>query len=158
MELSTKNWLRRLAIPFGGVGQKARSLGMSLIEIIIVIALIGIIMSIIITQLTTQQDEAMRDAAKLAMGKIQQSLQLYRVHNNRYPTTDQGLDALVRDPGNARKWRGPYIEEGKLQDPWGIKFEYESDGRNVKIVSAGPNGTVGDEDDIVYPEESRDQN
>lgn len=129
--------------------------GMSLIEIIIVISLIGVIMSVIIVNLTNRQDEAMRDAAKLAMGNVAQSLQLYRVHNFKFPGGDQGLDALVTNPGNTAKWRGPYIETQKLNDPWGNKFTYESDGRNFKIMSAGPDGTFGNEDDVSYPEDQK---
>ena len=130
---------------------------MSLIEIIIVISLIGVIMSVIIVNLTKSQDEAMRDASKLAMGTVAQSLQLYRVHNFRFPGADQGLDALIRNPGNTAKWRGPYIEEQKLRDPWGTKFNYESDGRNFKIISAGPDQSFGNEDDVSYPEEQQPQ-
>lgn len=136
--------------------KKMRNVGeqaFTLIEIIIVISLMVTLISILATQLTKQQDEAMKDAARLSMGKIEQSLQLYRVHNYRYPTTDQGLEALVTDPGNAKRWRGPYIEESKLKDPWGNDFEYESDGRSIKIISVGPDGSAGTDDDITYPEE-----
>jgi len=148
---------KKLFIPFTQSSRVVRDLGMSLIEIIIVISLIGVIMSIIIGSLTTQQDEAMKDASRLAMGKIQQSMELYRVHNFRYPTSEQGLKALSSDPGNAKRWRGPYIEEAKLTDPWGVNFEYESDGRTFKITSAGPDGSIGTEDDITYPETSEEQ-
>lgn len=137
---------------------KYTSKGMSLIEILIVISLIAIVMSILATQLTKQQDEAMIDATKLSMGKIQQSLQLFRLHNNYlYPTTDQGLSALVTDPGNTKKWRGPYIEEEKLKDPWGNEFQYESDGRTFKIISSGPDKDFGTEDDIIFPEDTKNE-
>jgi general secretion pathway protein G len=117
-----------------------------------------VIMTIVIRQLTTQQDEAMRDAAKLGMVNVQQALQLYRVHNHRFPTTDQQLRALVQNPGNAPKWRGPYIEEEKLRDPWGNELQYESDGRTFKLTSGGPDGTIGNEDDVTYPESSQQGN
>jgi general secretion pathway protein G len=129
-----------------------RQSGFSLIEILIVMALIGTIMTIIISNLTSTQDEAMKDAARLSMGKITQSLQLYRVHNFSYPTTEQGLNALVTNPGTAKKWRGPYIESEKLDDPWGKPYEYESDGRSVKITSSGPDQSFGTEDDVSYPD------
>jgi len=128
--------------------------GMSLIEIIIVVALLGTLMAYMVSNLIGQSDEAKKDQAKLAMGVLQQHLQMYRVHNNRYPTTDQGLKALLENPGNAKSWRGPYTEANKLIDPWDGEFSYESDGSTIKIISAGPNGTVGDEDDIVYPEQA----
>lgn len=127
--------------------------GMSLIEIIIVVALLGTLMAYMVSNLIGQSEEAKKDQTKLAMGVISQSLQMYRIHNNRYPTTDQGLNALLNNPGgDAKGWRGPYIESNKLKDPWDQSFTYESDGRQYKIISGGPDGQVGSEDDVVYPE------
>lgn len=126
--------------------------GMSLIEIIIVVALLGTLMAYMVSNLIGTSDNAKIDQTKLAMGVIQQSLQHYRITANRYPTTEQGLNALITNPGDSKGWRGPYIEENKLKDPWDNSFNYESDGRQFKITSAGPNLQFGDEDDITYPE------
>jgi general secretion pathway protein G len=127
--------------------------GMSLIEIIIVVALLGTLMAYMVSNLIGQSEEAKKDQTKLAMGVISQSLQMYRIHNNRYPTTDQGLNSLLTNPGgDAKGWRGPYIESNKLKDPWDQSFNYESDGRQYKIISGGPDAQIGSEDDIVYPE------
>ena len=135
--------------------EKSRESGMSLIEIIIVVALLGTLMTFMVRNLIGQSEEAKKDQTRLAMGVIQQNLQMYRIHNNRYPTTDQGLDALFKDPGTSKNWRGPYVDsENKLDDPWGERFSYESDGRDYKIISGGPDLQVGSEDDIIYPEES----
>lgn len=147
--------------PFlGGASRRQRSLilqaGMSLIEIIIVVALMGTLMAYLVRNLIGQQEEAKKDQTKLGMGVLEQSLQLYRVHNNRYPTTEQGLDALISAPADAKTWRGPYTENNKLNDPWGNAFQYESDGRNFKIISGGPDATVGNSDDITYPESAED--
>ena len=144
-----------LGRPFGKTTGKR---GMSLIEIIIVVALLGTLMAYLIRNLMGQSEEAKKDQAKLAMGVIRQSLDMYRIHNNRYPTTDQGLEALMNDPGNAKNWRGPYIESNKLRDPWGESFDFESDGKAFKIISGGPNLEVGDGDDITYPEEEEGVN
>lgn len=130
-----------------------REKGMTLIEIIIVIALIGTLMTYMVTNLIGTSEEAKVDQTKLAMGVIEQSLQMYRIHNQRYPTSDQGLQALVNDPG-AESWRGPYIEQNKLKDPWGKKFKYESDGQKYKIVSGGPDMQFGTGDDITHPEDA----
>lgn len=133
--------------------QSSSRSGMNLIEIIIVVALLGTLMTILIRNLTGQQTEVMKDQAKLAMGQLASDLQIFQVHNFSYPTNEQGLEALVRDPGSAKNWRGPYTEENKLKDPWGELYGYESDGRKYKIISGGPNKSLGDEDDITYPEE-----
>jgi general secretion pathway protein G len=131
--------------------------GMSLIEIIIVVALLGTLMAYMVSNLTVQADQAKIDTAKLAMGNIDQKLQMYRIHNSKYPTTDQGLNALMTAPGDAKSWRGPYIEADKLTDPWDQPFTYEcGDGRTFKIMSAGPDQQAGTSDDIVYPEEKKE--
>lgn len=137
--------------PFGA---SSSNYGMSLIEIIIVVALLGTLMAYLVRNLMGTADNAKIDQTKLAMGVLQQGLQMYKVHNNKYPTTDQGLDALLTQPGDSKTWRGPYTESNKTQDPWGNKFNYESDGRTFKIISSGIDQQFGTADDISYPEES----
>jgi general secretion pathway protein G len=127
--------------------------GMSMIEIMIVIALIGTLMTIVVRNVMNSAESAKQDQAKIGMSMLTQDLQLYKIHNGKYPTTEQGLNALVTNPGgDARNWRGPYTEENKINDPWQNPYQYESDGRTVKIISGGSDGTVGTEDDVVYPE------
>ena len=127
--------------------------GMTLLEIIIVVALLGTLGVYLITNLTQQADTAKIDQTKLAIGNIRQALQLYKIHLKKYPTTDAGLQVLLENPGDKR-WRGPYIDNhNKLLDPWDEEFEYESDGRIIKIMSAGPDFQMGTDDDIIWPEE-----
>ena len=127
--------------PFGAAKSVAQR-GMTLIEIIIVVALLGTLMTYLVSNLTDVSESAKEDQARLGMGVISQSLQMYRVHNNSYPTSSQGLQALVANPGSSRRWRGPYIEEEKLMDPWGLEFTYEAEGRNFRIISAGADGAA----------------
>lgn len=127
--------------------------GMTLMEIIIVVALLGTLGVFLITNLTDQADTARVDQAKLGMNNIRTALQLYRMHMKRYPSDDQGLQALLENPGDKR-WRGPYLDTVKKTfDPWDLEYEYQRDGRNYKLISAGPDQEIGTEDDIVYPEE-----
>jgi general secretion pathway protein G len=144
-------WARK---PLIGKGRGYRQKGMSIIEILIVIALMGTIMTLVVTNVLDVGETARRDTAVLAMQQMQSSLDTYRIHNFKYPTTEQGLMALVERPPGAKRWRGPYVDEKKLDDPWGNRFVYESDGRNFKMISPGPDGTVGTEDDVVYPEDA----
>ena len=139
--------------PFGR--NAAGRSGMTLIEILIVVALMGTLMAYLVRSLIGTQEEARKDQTKLAMGVIEQSLQMFQVHNSgRLPTTEQGLDALLNAPADLKTWRGPYIEPNKMNDPWNQKFQYESDGRKFKIISGGPDGQFGNADDIVYPEQA----
>ena len=129
-----------------------RRAGMTLIEIMIVVALLATLMGILMKNVISASNSAKRDQTKIAIGNLVQSLQMYRVHNNKYPTTAQGLDALMTKPDNAKNWQGPYTENNKLKDPWDNAFTYESDGDNITIRSAGPDGKMDTDDDIVYPE------
>mgnify|MGYP000455703388 CR=1 FL=1 len=135
------------------------SKGMTLIEIIIVVALLATLMTILLSNLSNKSDQAKVDQAKIAMGYVAQELQLYRVHNNHYPSTQEGLQALLEAPGGdaSKRWRGPYIEADKLKDPWGNPFDYSSDGRTFKITSGGISGQIGGGTDITYPESSEEQ-
>ena len=133
----------------------AKQAGMTLMEIIIVVALLGTLGVYLITNLTQTADTARIDQAKLGMNNIRQALQLYRVHLKKFPTTDQGLIALLESPGDKR-WRGPYVDDtNKLVDPWDVDFEYESNGHDYRIISAGSDGEIGTEDDIFFPEGKR---
>jgi general secretion pathway protein G len=152
MRIQLRPALQRLkrvaATPFAG----ERDRGMSLIEIIIVVALLGSLMAYMASNLIGKSEETKKDEAKLAMGVLEQSLQAYAIHNHRMPTTEQGLSALLTAPADAKSWRGPYTEPNKLKDPWDVAFGYESDGRKYKITSAGPDGQMGTGDDISYPD------
>jgi general secretion pathway protein G len=129
-----------------------RQAGMSMIEIMIVISLIGILMTFIIRNVMQSADNAKADAAQIGMNMLVQDLQRFKLDTNRYPTSEQGLNALLNNPGgDVKNWRGPYTEENKLNDPWAVPFQYESDGRTIKMTSSGPDQTMGTEDDITYP-------
>jgi general secretion pathway protein G len=129
--------------------------GFTLIEIIFVIALLGGLMAILLRAIQGPAEKARADEARLAMGgPITQGLQMYQIHNHKFPTSDQGLKALLSDPGDVKGWAGPYVTEGQLVDPWSNEYSYESDGRNYKIRSGGPDGVLDSADDISFPEES----
>ena len=134
--------------PFGAIAQA----GMSMIEIMIVISLIGIMMTYLIRNIMGAADNAKADQAKIGMNMLIQDMQRYKLDNNKYPTTEQGIAALITSPGgDVKNWRGPYTEENKINDPWGIPFRYESDGRTVKMTSGGVDQTFDTADDVTYP-------
>ena len=130
--------------------------GFTLIEIIFVIALLGGLMAILFKSIAGPTKKAKEDEARLLMaGPLTQGLQMYQIHNHKFPTTEQGLKALISDPGDAKGWSGPYAQDAQTVDPWSNQIEYELDGRNYKLRSRGDDGELGTADDIVFPDDSK---
>ncbi|UUZ51292.1 type II secretion system major pseudopilin GspG [Massilia sp. B-10] len=125
--------------------------GFTLVEIMVVVVIIGILGALVVPKLLNRTVEARITAAKTDIAQIMQSLKLYKLDNQRYPTTEQGLKALVEKPTsgpNANGWKtGGYVD--KLQnDPWGNPYQYLSPGvkGEVDIFSLGADGQPGGTD------------
>ncbi|WP_325170135.1 type II secretion system major pseudopilin GspG [Noviherbaspirillum pedocola] len=130
------------------VMQRKRSRGFTLIEIMVVVVIMGILAALVVPKLMGRTDDARIMAAKQDISTIMQALKLYRLDNSRYPTTEQGLQALVAKPTGApvpSNWKeGGYIE--KLpKDPWGNPYQYLSPGIHgeVDVFSLGADGQPG---------------
>lgn len=128
-----------------------RESGMTLIEIIVVLALIGGIMGVVMGGIMKGSKSAKESQTQLGFGQLRSSMQMYKLAMNKFPTTEQGLRALIENPGIAG-WRGPYCDEETLKDAWHQDVQYESDGRVMKFMSAGDDEMIGTEDDLVWPE------
>jgi len=151
--MSLKRLKRALQRPFGPADEGDR--GMTIIEILIVIALMGTIMAVLVTKLLDKGDDARRDLARVGMGSLKNALDMYRLKNFRYPNSEEGLQALVEAPASAKNWGGPYVEPNQINDPWDNPYRYESTGpKAFKIISAGADRQEGTEDDVVYPPEA----
>lgn len=134
------------------VRRSVHQAGMTLLEIIIVVALLATLMGILVTNILGPQEQAKIDQAKLQMGQIGQALQMYSVYNFAYPTTAEGLGALVNPPSSA-KFKDSLLKEGQISDPWNNEFDYESSSRKQYLItSAGPDGEFGTDDDISQNE------
>ncbi|MFY9270523.1 MAG: type II secretion system major pseudopilin GspG [Candidatus Manganitrophaceae bacterium] len=124
--------------------------GFTLIEIMVVITILAILSVLVVPKLVGRTDEARRVAAKVQIKNIEQALQMYKLDSGVYPSTEQGLDALVRKPsvGQAPKnWReGGYLPKVP-PDPWGNPFIYASPGSHgdYDLVSHGSDGEGGGE-------------
>ncbi|MBB5370303.1 MULTISPECIES: type II secretion system major pseudopilin GspG [unclassified Janthinobacterium] len=130
--------------------------GFTLIEIMVVVVIMGILASLVVPKLIARTGESKVAAAKVDMATIMQALKLYRLDNQRYPTTEQGLHALVEKPTSgpaANGWKaGGYLEK-MPKDPWGNPYQYLSPGLKgeVDIISLGADGQpggTGDDADI----------
>ena len=120
--------------------------GMTLIEILVVLVLIGIVMGIVGGNFIGRGEEAKRKAAKIEIEQIGQTLDLYKLEVGRYPTTQEGMQALISAPAGVTNWNGPYWKKGTLpKDPWGNDYIYRYPGSHqpalpYDISSAGPPG------------------
>ena len=124
-----------------------RSQGFSLIEIIVVITIIGLIVGWAATSIFGKQDQAQGRIAKSKITALGGALDLYKLDVGKYPTTTEGLKALLTAPGGATGWNGPYVKNlDELKDPWKNELIYRSPGaenRAYEIVSLGADGVEG---------------
>ena len=132
--------------------KKNRQAGFTLIELMVVIVILGILAGLIIPRIMGRPDEARVAKAKIQMEALESALKLYKLDNGSYPTTEQGLNALVEAPtvGNIPKnWRqGGYLEKSKVpKDPWGNDFIYLSPGNHgdFDLTCLGADGEPGGE-------------
>ncbi len=125
-----------------------RQRGFTLIELMVVLAIIGVLAALIVPNVLGRADDARITAARTDVGNLMQALKLYKLDNQRFPTTEQGLNALILKPttepvpGN---WK-PYLD--KLpSDPWGRPYQYLSPGLKgeVDVLSFGADGQAGGE-------------
>ena len=124
--------------------------GFTLIELMVVLVIIGVLAALIVPNVLDRADDARLTAARTDVSNLMQALKLYRLDNQRYPTAEQGLQALVTKPSagpNPANWK-PYLE--KLpKDPWGNDYQYVNPGvknaAGVDVFSFGADGQSGGE-------------
>ena len=127
--------------------------GFTLIEIMVVVVIIGILIGLVAPNILGRVDKARVTAAKADIATLEQSLEMYRLDNHSYPSTDQGLEALVVKPGGepeAKNWNPEgYLKKGKLpNDPWGRPYQYLAPGQEKRpfdLFSFGADGREGGE-------------
>src|SRR5215469_4173364 len=121
--------------------------GFTLIELMVVILIIGLLATIVVQNLRSATDKAKRVKAQADISQLKSALDRYYLDAGSYPTSDQGLPALIAAPNNgnvAGDWGGPYIERIPL-DPWGHPYFYQSDGNEYLLKSFGADGVEGGE-------------
>ena len=129
------------------IGRDAET-GMTLIEILVVLVLIGIVLGIVGGNFIGKGEKAKADAAKIEIGQIGQTLDLYKLEIGRYPTTQEGLQALIAAPTGVTNWNGPYWKKSSVpKDPWGNEYKYVSPAQSApyEISSLGADGKEGGE-------------
>ena len=128
--------------------------GFSLIEILLVVVILGALAAMVVPRLSGRSDQAKVSVAKSDIeANLATALKLYELDNGNFPTTSQGLDALLEKSGSSpipANWNGPYIEKRPI-DPWGNPYVYESPGSHRLDYDLSSQGKAAksDEDDIV---------
>jgi general secretion pathway protein G len=124
--------------------------GFSLIELIVVLVILGLLAAIVAPKVAGNLGKGKTKIAKIQISEFEGALEAFMFDMGRYPTTAEGLDALVHNPTSTDAWAGPYLKKTLPMDPWGKQYQYRCPGQNgdYDILSVGPDGTEGNEDDV----------
>jgi len=124
--------------------------GFTLIELLVVLVILGLISVIAVPRVMNFLGGAKTDTAKIQIDRLAGILEIYRLDAGHYPSSEEGLKALVERPANVERWRGPYVDSvDSLVDPWGRPYIYEmpGDGRPFDLRSLGADGQPGGTDE-----------
>ncbi|WP_105435894.1 type II secretion system major pseudopilin GspG [Neorhizobium tomejilense] len=120
--------------------------GFTLVELLVVLAIIGLIAALATPQVLRYLESAKVDTTKAQIRNFESALELYYIDTGRYPTTEEGLGALATRPTNAATWNGPYIKNaGVFADPWSSPYQYRSpaEDKPFQILSFGRDRKMG---------------
>ncbi len=121
--------------------------GFTLLELLVVMVIIGLLAGYVGPKFFGQIGKSEVKAAKAQLDALEKSLDQYRLDVGHYPSTEQGLPALVTKPGDEPKWAGPYLSKALPKDPWGNDYQYKSPGEHGEydLLSYGKDGRPGGE-------------
>jgi general secretion pathway protein G len=128
------------------VTRERRQAGFTLLELLVVIAIIGLLAAYVGPRYFSQIGKSEVTTAKAQIDAFSKALDTYRLDTGRFPTTEQGLGALLTAPAGTAKWNGPYLGKAVPTDPWGRSYVYRApgtNGRDYELVSYGKDGVPG---------------
>lgn len=129
--------------------------GFTLVEILVVLAILGLLVGLVGPRVLNALGGANTKTAKIQIHELSGALDLYRLEIGRYPSSDEGLEALVRKPGDAKNWNGPYIKKSEVpKDPWDREYLYRSPGEHGdfdvwSLGADGREGGTGEDQDVL---------
>lgn len=122
--------------------------GFTLMELLVVLAILGLLISLVGPRVLNQLGGAKTKTAAIQIKDLEQALEMYKLDVGRFPSTDQGLDALVNKPAGVVGWNGPYLKKSEVPlDPWNREYQYRYPGERgeLDIFTYGQNGSPGGE-------------
>jgi general secretion pathway protein G len=134
----------------GDLGDHRSEKGFSLIELIVVLVILGLLAAVVAPRVYDKLAKGKEQIAKIQIKELEGGLQLFSFDMGRYPNSAEGLESLVRNPGNNDAWKGPYLAKDLPRDPWGRVYVYRSPGLHgdYDLFSCGADGAEGGDDDI----------
>lgn len=119
--------------------------GFTLIELLVVMAILTLLAGLVGPKVFDSLGKSKTKTAALQISEIEKSLEVYKLDVGRFPTTEEGLEALTTKPASVSGWTGPYMKGGVPMDPWGKPYKYTSPGTNggIDIVSLGADAAAG---------------
>ncbi|MEL6170136.1 MAG: type II secretion system major pseudopilin GspG [Pseudomonadota bacterium] len=125
--------------------RRARSTGFSLVEMLVAVAIVGLLVGLVGPAAMRQLQSSRVKATEAQIAQLRSAVDIFLIDTGRYPSAGEGLNALVQNPLNVPGWNGPYLRDGQMPtDPWGGPFRYSLDaGGQVRIMSLGADGQPG---------------
>lgn len=124
--------------------------GFTLIELLVVLIILGLLAGIVLPNVIGQVGSSKSKAARVQIEELGAALDIFRLETGRYPTTQEGLRALVEQPGDLPNWNGPYLKKRTVpDDPWDRPYQYRSPGQHgaYDLYTLGRDGVEGGEDE-----------
>lgn len=142
---------------FGQKEDRRSEKGFSLIELIVVLVILGMLAAVVGPKIVGKLSQSKEKIAKIQISELESALQVFSFDVGRYPTSAEGLEALVRNPGNLEAWKSSYLAKDLPKDPWGKPYGYRCPGMHgdFDIYSVGADGIEGTEDDVTSWAETR---
>jgi len=153
--MRVRRLIQKLVSIFRPLAVRAQA-GFTLVELLVVLAILGLMVAIVAPQVLKYLGRARVDTAQVEMRNIETALDLYMIDVGRYPTQQEGLAALIANPGTLASWHGPYLKTtGVPLDPWGQPYQYHVPGQHgdYDLYSLGPDNST--QDAVQAPSETQ---
>ena len=126
-------------------GGASRMCGFTLVELLVVLAILGLLAGLVGPKVLGQLGGAKSKTAAVQIQDLESAAELFKLDVGRFPNNQEGLEALVTRPGTAGGWNGPYLKKGLPKDPWGNAYQYQFPGKHgdVDIFTLGADGATG---------------